>query len=278
MSAFMMPVSVSAQSSYTINPLTATIEEGNTTTLSVAGATADLGEVTFSWWSCSSDGTVSGSTLGTGDSYTTPSNLSAGTYYYKWTTIKDTVDIASDIAAVTVTAPAATVDSVTVSPETASVQTGGQQQFTATVSGTNNPPQDVTWAITGNNSNSTSISQSGLLTIAADETAGSITVTATSTVNDAIYGSLTVTIQSSQPISITVPEAAASLIYNGQEQTGIPDGSGYTVAGGKATKAGEYSATLTLAGGCIWSDNTTEDKKVNWSIAKKESKRQINSV
>ena len=89
---FMMPLSVRAASQYTINPSTVTIEEGQTTTLTIAGATADLGEVTFSWWSCSSDGTISGTALGTGDSYATPTNLSAGTYYYKWTTRKDTVD------------------------------------------------------------------------------------------------------------------------------------------------------------------------------------------
>ena len=88
-----------------------------------------------------------------------------------------------------------TVTSVIVSPNPATVQTGGTQQFTATVSGTNNPVQTVSWSLSGAEKPGTSISTSGLLTVAADETAATLTVTATSTVDATKSGTATVTVQ-----------------------------------------------------------------------------------
>jgi len=58
---------------------------------------------------------------------------------------------------------------------------GGSLNFTASVEGINNPPQSVTWSLSGNFSTGTSL-YSGVLTIAADEVGGTILrVTATST-------------------------------------------------------------------------------------------------
>lgn len=87
-----------------------------------------------------------------------------------------------------------TVTSVSVSPSPATVQKGGTQQFTATVSGTNNPAQTVRWTVTGGKTG-TSISTGGLLTVASDETAGALTVTATSTVDTTKSGTAAVTVQ-----------------------------------------------------------------------------------
>ena len=67
----------------------------------------------------------------------------------------------------------------------------------------------------------------------------------------------------------TVPEAASNLVYDGTEQTGVPAGTGYTLANETATNAGEYTATATLDQGYVWSDTTTEAKSINWSIAPK---------
>jgi TolB-like protein len=83
-------------------------------------------------------------------------------------------------ASVTVrTAPSVT--SVSVNPDSISVAKGKTQQFEAKVTGNNDPEETVTWAVTGNLSGKTNISESGLLTVAADETATPLTVTATST-------------------------------------------------------------------------------------------------
>lgn len=98
------------------------------------------------------------------------------------------------------TAPAA-VTGVRVSPATANVQKGMTQQFVASVQGTNRPAQTVTWAVSGNAKAGTSISGDGLLTVAADETAGTLTVTATSTVDTGKKGTATVTV-TSEPVTI----------------------------------------------------------------------------
>ena len=76
-----------------------------------------------------------------------------------------------------------TVTSVIVSPDSVSVDKGKTQQFSATVSGINNPEQTVTWTIIDNASSKTSINEDGILTVGADESITPLTVTATSTVD-----------------------------------------------------------------------------------------------
>jgi hypothetical protein len=85
------------------------------------------------------------------------------------------------------------VNSVIVSPSTATVQRGQTRQFSATVSGTGNPPQTVTWTVTGGGSGTT-ISNTGLLRIAANDSANSLTVRATSTSDNRRNGTATVTV------------------------------------------------------------------------------------
>ena len=83
-----------------------------------------------------------------------------------------------------------TVSSVTVSPATPNVPGGTTQQFTATVAGTNNPGQGVTWAASAGTINS-----SGLFTApAATGASQSITITATSMVDGTKSGTATVTV------------------------------------------------------------------------------------
>lgn len=95
----------------------------------------------------------------------------------------------------TVTVPASggqtpTVSSVTVSPGTASVAGGTTRQFSAVVSGTNNPSQAVVWATSAG-----TISTSGLLTAPpASGSVQTITVTATSTLDATKSGTATVTV------------------------------------------------------------------------------------
>jgi len=65
------------------------------------------------------------------------------------------------------------------------------------------------------------------------------------------------------------------LTYNGEEQTGVYLNDMYgggssvgTLTGHKATEAGTYTAKASLNKGYIWSDGTTEDKDIVWTIAK----------
>ncbi|MBE6993489.1 MAG: hypothetical protein E7423_02430 [Ruminococcaceae bacterium] len=65
--------------------------------------------------------------------------------------------------------------------------------------------------------------------------------------------------------------ANVSRVYNGADQTAYADTSAYTVrSGGSAKAVGSYTAVLSLKEGHIWSDLTTEDKSVSWTITPAE--------
>lgn len=103
----------------------------------------------------------------------------------------------SGTATVTVTQPA-TITGVTVTPATATVEAGKTQQFTATVRGTGGVSKEVTWSVSGSNAGTT-ISENGLLTVAADETAATLTVTATANGDSTKSGIATVTVTQPDP-------------------------------------------------------------------------------
>ena len=84
---------------------------------------------------------------------------------------------------------------VTVSPATANVEKGATKNFTATVAGPGSPAQTVTWTVTGATDSGTTIASDGKLTVAAGETATTLTVTAKSTVDTTKTGTATVTVK-----------------------------------------------------------------------------------
>jgi len=100
-----------------------------------------------------------------------------------------------------------TVTDVIVTPETAKVGTGHTQQFNASVYGTiyGTNSQTVIWSVTGGRSGS-NISQSGLLTVAVNETASTLTVKAVSTVDTSKSGTATVMVIT--PVSWVVHDMA----------------------------------------------------------------------
>jgi hypothetical protein len=98
------------------------------------------------------------------------------------------------------------VISVSVSPATASVQKGTTQKFTATVSVLGGVAQTVTWSVT-NGVVRTSINASGVLTVASTETAATLIVTATSTVDSSKKGTATVTIPGNTAIAANTYQA-----------------------------------------------------------------------
>ena len=69
---------------------------------------------------------------------------------------------------------------------------------------------------------------------------------------------------------VDVPTPITGLIYNGESQQGVPATEAYTVANGWGQSAGTYQARLHLEYGFKWSDGSTEDKIVEWSIARKD--------
>lgn len=83
------------------------------------------------------------------------------------------------------------VTSVTVSPATATVNKGAMLQLNAAVVTEGFAPKSVVWSI---NSELSTITQAGLLSVSADETAATITVTATSTFDGSKVGTATITV------------------------------------------------------------------------------------
>ena len=110
-----------------------------------------------------------------------------------------------------------TVTGVTVSPENATVVKGGTRQFSAVVKGDNEPKQTVTWTVTGGRTTGTNISDAGLLSVAANETATTLTVTAASTADPTKSGAAAVTVAGNE-FSIATEEQwnrAVNAIANG---------------------------------------------------------------
>ncbi|MBQ7481786.1 MAG: hypothetical protein IJT80_07905, partial [Lachnospiraceae bacterium] len=86
------------------------------------------------------------------------------------------------------------------------------------------------------------------------------------------FGNLTGTVTATYAITteVTPPTAKTDLEYTGKEQTGVDAGKGYTIKGNTATDAGDYKAIATLDPGYTWTDGTTTDKEISWSIAPAE--------
>ena len=88
----------------------------------------------------------------------------------------------------------ANISSVSVTPATANTVKGGNVNLQAVVNGTGFFNRSVTWSLSGAKSTKTVITAAGNLQVAADETAKTITATATSNADPAISGSSTITI------------------------------------------------------------------------------------
>jgi len=105
------------------------------------------------------------------------------------------------------------VNSVTVSPDTASVHKGGTQQFTATVNAVGGADDTVTWSVDGTLS---TIDQNGLLFVGQNETMDTLIVTATSTFDNNVYGTATVTVIT--PVAgVTLDKPTLTLAVGGSE-------------------------------------------------------------
>ena len=235
---------------YTVN--------GSATPLTVTASRSDSGTLSYQWYSNDTNDTTTPTPVGTDSNSYTPSITSAGTTYYYCVvtnTIADNSDggtktaaTTSSIAKITVNAAVPTVTGVTVSPGTASVQKGKTQQFTAGVTGTNNPAQTATWTVTGGKTG-TSINNTGLLTVASDETATSLTVTATSTVDATKSGTATVTVT-------TVPVTKYVLTVNGGTGSGSYEAGAQITITANTPAVGKVFDKWTATGGGNFANET----------------------
>ena len=111
-----------------------------------------------------------------------------------------------------------TITSVTISPSESIVRQGDTQQFTTQVTGIDDPPNTVTWSVEGRTSNNTTISRSGLLTVAPNERATTLTIRGVSTVNTGIFATATVTLPTITEVKVS-PEESGLLHGESQQFT-----------------------------------------------------------
>jgi len=169
-----------------ITPATASVPHGGGE--SFAAVVEDENDQRVTW---KVEGGVPGTTINSVGRLAVALNETASTLTVRATSVANSSK--SGKALVTVTSASASVTGVTISPKSANVDKGDKRHFSATVAGQNNPAKTVTWTVTGGIS-STTISDDGLLTISANETAASLTVKAVSTVDTTKSDTATVTV------------------------------------------------------------------------------------
>lgn len=104
------------------------------------------------------------------------------------------------------------VKNVEVTPDRKSVEKGGSYTFEATVSGT--AGNTFEWSVIGSTSATTVIDATGNLTVGEDETAETVTVRATSTVDNTKYDETTVTVLDEAP-TMTITMGSTQTLYPG---------------------------------------------------------------
>ncbi len=145
-----------------------------------------------------------------------------------------------------------TTVSVAISPTSATLNANGTQQFTATVTGSNNT--SVTWLVnnvTGGSASTGTISTSGLYTAPAPSTAIQVMVTAVSVANSSARASAPVTVAAAVPtitsIAVT-PNPATFAANNSQQFTAMATYSNNTIVNvtSTATWTSSNSAAATI--------------------------------
>ncbi len=223
----------------TITPATATVQAGSTVQFAVAPQGSTTPVVTWAVAEGASGGSVSSSGL-----YTAP--LTAGVYHLVVTSVAD--PSATATATVTVTAVLVQPVTVTVTPATATVQAGSTVQFGATSQGSSAPA--VTWTVAEGASGGT-VNALGLYT--APLSAGVYHVVATSAIDPTARSIATVTVTAvvSEPITLTVTPATATLQVKSTLQFAVTSQDNpappvtWTIAEGfgKISATGLYTAT-----------------------------------
>ncbi|NQX66445.1 Ig-like domain-containing protein [Paenibacillus alba] len=253
-----------AISSVTVSPSTASVVQGGSKQLTASVDAVGGAATTVAW--TSSNAKVAVDSAGN-------VSVAADTVLGDYTiTATSTVDNSKKgTATITVTAAPA-VNSVTVSPSTASIEQGGSRQFTASVDAAGGAVTTVTWK---SNDAKVAVDSAGNVSVAADTALGDYTVTATSTVDNSKKGSATITVTAAPAISsVTVSPSTASIEQGGSRQfTASVD-----AAGGAVTtvtwKSNDAKVAVDSAGNVtVAADTTLGDYTVTASSTVDNSKK-----
>jgi uncharacterized protein YjdB len=226
-----------AVNSVIVTPSIASVEQGGSKQLTATVDAVGGAATTVTWTSSNAKMTVDSAGNVSVAADATPSDYTI--------TATSTVDSSKKgTATITVTAAPA-INSVTVSPSTASVVQGGSKQLTASVDAVGGAATTVTWTSSDDN---VVVDSTGNVTVAADTTPGDYTIAATSAVNSGKKGTSTITVTAAPAInSVTVSPSTASVVQGGSEQlTATVD-----AVGGAAT-----TVTWTSSDGKVAVDST----------------------
>jgi len=205
--------------SVTVGPANQTIPAGSSFQFTATVAGANNPDTSVTWkvsTTAAGTGVAAQGTSITNGQLTVAANETAVTLFVFATSVFDPSKTGSVIVTVTpapvVTQPVPVVQTVTgvsVSPVNITMQTGSSFQFNAAVSGANNPSTSVTWRVSSNAAGTgavtagTSINASGQLTIAANESARTLYVIATSEFDPARSGNVAVNVSAPAVPAVT---------------------------------------------------------------------------
>lgn len=274
-------VVVPTVTSVTVTPVNQTLRLGQTLQLnaSVIGTHDPDNTVT---WSVSSNATgtgvvTAGTSVNARGLLTVAPNESLSTLHITATSVYDP----TKSGRITVNVIIPTVTSVAVSPSNQSITAGNSFQFTASVTGTNNPNTAVTWVVSSNAAGSgvvqsgTRIDSNGLLTIAANETARNLFVFAISVFDPGKSGSVSVNIIPAPAPTVptpTVPTPAPAVPTPpaptpSRPTTPTPPTGGATVTGVTINPAAIVTQTnRTVQFNAVVTGTNNPNTAVRWSV------------
>ncbi|WP_155973110.1 Ig-like domain-containing protein [Paenibacillus sp. Leaf72] len=201
-----------AVNSVSVSPSTASVVQGESKQLTASVDAVGGAAMTVTWTSNDSSNKVEVDSTG---NVTVAADAVPGDYTI---TATSTVDGSKKgTSTITVTAAPA-INSVSVSPNSASVERGGSKQLTASVDAVGGAATTVTW-ISDDVNNKVEVDSTGNVTVAPDAALGDYTITATSTEDSSKKGTATITVTVAQAInSVTVSPSTASVVQGGSEQ------------------------------------------------------------
>ncbi len=140
----------------------------------------------------------------------------------------------------------------------------GDTAFTNALSGAQTT---VTYSVTAGTDVASVDASTGEVTILK---AGTATIAANAAASDTYLSASASYSLTVDPKSVTIPTAVTGLKWTGSVQTGVAAGTGYTVTNGTGTDVDVYTATAALSSttNYKWSDNSTENRSIEWRIDK----------
>ena len=141
--------------------------------------------------------------------------------------------------------------SLQLTPVETVVKTGATQEFTAIVEGPEGTDTTVVWTVEGNNSNNTKVSENGVLTVAADETAETLKVKATSKADDRVSSEAIVIVEKVvtkvNKVTVTPNEDVKVKVGETQKFVATVEGENLTNTSVKWTVEGNSSANTKIS-------------------------------